>query len=163
MHRIRVSSRPLLAAACLATALAMPTSAITPPGGNGVAKDRGFTLSPPWGFAKSFSMTCGYGCGKHDNIGTQDYFALDFPMPAGEPVYAAAPGRVILAEPLGGGWEPYGNSVMIEHFNGYQTFYAHLDTLAVAVGAEVDTGTQIGMAGQSGSGASTDHLHFVLY
>lgn len=143
--------------------LALPAAGITPPGGNGVAKDRGFTLSPPWGPGKTFSMTCGYGCGKHDNIGTQDHFALDFPMPSGEPIYAAAPGRVILAESLGSGWEPYGISVMIEHFNGYQTFYAHLNSLSVAAGAEVDAGTQIGTAGQSGSGANSDHLHFVLY
>jgi hypothetical protein len=144
-------------------ALAGPAAAITPAGGNGVNKDRGFSLTPPWSHGKTFSMTCGYGCGKHDNVGTQDHFALDISMPGGEPVYAAAAGRVILAEALGGGWEPYGNAVLIDHFNGYMTFYAHLDTLAVAAGTEVDSDTQIGTAGQSGSGASTDHLHFVVY
>lgn len=147
----------------LLLACVLPAAGITAPGGNGVAKDRGLTLTPPWGHGKSFAMTCGYGCGKHDNIGTQDYFALDISMPGGEPLYAAAPGRVLLAEALGGGWEPYGNAVLIEHANGFLTFYAHLDTLTVAAGAEVDTDTQIGTAGQSGSGASTDHLHFVVY
>lgn len=159
--------RRRLSVAGLLLGLALPAAAITPPGGNGLGKDRGFTLSPPWGRGKMFSMTCGFGCGKHDNIGTQDYFALDFPMPGGEPIHAAAPGRVILAEQLGTivgqGWEPYGKSVLIEHFNGYQTFYAHLDTITVAAGQEVDTDTQIGTAGQSGSGATTDHLHFVVY
>lgn len=158
-----------LSLAGLLLTLALPAGAITPPGGNGVAKDRGFTLSPPWGRGKMFSMTCGFGCGKHDNIGTQDHFAMDFPMPSGEPLYAAAPGRVLLAEhlgpnvPAGQAWEPYGISVLIDHFNGYQTFYAHLNTVTVAAGDEVDTDTQIGTAGQSGSGASSDHLHFVVY
>lgn len=157
-----------LSIAGLLLGLAVPLAAITPPGGNGVSKDRGFTLSPPWGRGKSFAMTCGFGCGKHDNIGTQDYFALDISMPGGEPVYAAAPGKVLLAEELGTatplqGWEPYGISVLIEHANGYQTFYAHLNTVTVAAGQEVDTDTQIGTAGQSGSGATTDHLHFVVY
>lgn len=166
MARPRASFVALRASRALALlVLVLPPAAlaITGPGGNGVAKDRGLTLSPPWGPGRMFSMTCGYGCGRHDNIGTQDYFALDFPMPAGEPIFAAAAGRVILAESLGSGWEPYGNSVMIEHVNGYQTFYAHLERIDVAVGDEVDTWTQIGTAGQSGSGATTDHLHFVLY
>lgn len=152
-----------LSIAALLLSLALPAAAITPPGGNGLSKDRGFTLSPPWGRGKTFPMTCGFGCGRHDNIGTQDYFALDFSIPGGEPLYAAAPGRVILAEPLGSGWEPYGKSVLIDHFNGYQTFYAHLDTITVSLNQEVDTDTQIGTVGQSGSGASTDHLHFVVY
>jgi hypothetical protein len=145
---------------CLAAPAAL---AITAPGVHGVAKDRGFTLTPPWARGDSHSMTCGYGCYKHDNDGTQDYFALDFPMPAGTPVYPAAPGRVLLAEDAGGGWEPYGNIVFVQHLNGYQTLYAHLQSLDVSEGDWVDPGAPLGTAGQTGSGASSDHLHFVLY
>ena len=153
----------LLAAVGLTACLAIPSapaSAITPPGSHGVAKDRGFTLTPPWSRGKTFRMTCGYGHYKH--LG-KDYFGLDFPMPLNEPIYAAAPGKVLLAEGLGGGWEPYGNSVFIEHQNGYRTLYAHLNTIDVSVNDYVDNNTQIGTAGQSGSGASSNHLHFVLY
>jgi hypothetical protein len=113
MARPRASFLALRASRALALlVLVLPPAAlaITGPGGNGVAKDRGLTLSPPWGPGRMFTMTCGYGCGRHDNIGTQDYFALDFPMAAGEPIFAAAAGRVILAESLGSGWEPYGTS-----------------------------------------------------
>ena len=136
----------------------------TSPGGNGVAKDRGFTIVPPWARGKTFPVTCGYGCGAHDNDGTQDHFALDFTMPGGEPLYPVAPGTVLLAEDLGSGWEAYGNGVFIDHQNGYQSFYAHLRTpLEVVQGQEVDVDTLIGTVGQTGSGASSDHLHFVLY
>ncbi|MEM9553408.1 MAG: peptidoglycan DD-metalloendopeptidase family protein [Acidobacteriota bacterium] len=143
--------------------LALAEAGVTPPGGNGVAKDIGFTITPPWQRGKSFRNGCGYGCYKHDNIGTQDYFAIDWMLPRHEPVHPIAPGRVILSADLAGGWEPYGNSVMIEHFNGYQSFYAHLETLDVAVGDEVDPDTKLGTAGMSGSGATGVHLHFVLY
>lgn len=153
----------LLLAVGLVSLAPVAEAQITPPGGNGVAKDRGFTITPPWGRNKMYRMTCGYGCGRHDNVGTQDHFALDISMAAGEPIFPVAPGRVVLAEPLGSGWEPYGNSVMIDHQNGYQSFYAHLQDINTMLGAYVDTDTQIGTAGQSGSGASTDHLHFVLY
>lgn len=146
-------------AACL-TIPAVPASAITSPGGNGVAKDRGFTLTPPWSRGETFQMTCGYGHFKHKN---KDYFGLDFPMPLNEPIYAAAPGKVLLAESLGGGWEPLGKSVFIEHQNGYRTLYSHLNTINVSANQWVDRDTQIGTAGQTGSGASTVHLHFVLY
>lgn len=149
----------VLALLCSGIASAAPT----PPGGNGVAKDRGFTIKPPWGPGKSFDIVCGYGCGRHDNIGTQDHFAIDFDMPGGEPVHAIAPGRVLLAERLAGGWEPYGNSVFIEHHNGYQSFYTHLQAISVTAGQDVDVETVIGTVGQSGSGATSDHLHFVLY
>jgi peptidase M23-like protein len=159
----RGSVVPLFVVGLLLVLVPQAGAAITQPGGNGVAKDRGFTITPPWGCGKAFRMTCGYGCGRHDNIGTQDYFALDFPMPAGEPIYPVAPGKVLLAEALGGGWEPYGNAVFIQHQNGYRSFYAHLQSIAVAAGDQVDVDTPIGGAGQSGSGASSDHLHFVLY
>ena len=153
----------LVLAALLALVPGSTEAGITPPGGYGVAKDRGFTIVPPWTRGKIFRMTCGYGCGKHDNVGTQDHFALDITMPAGEPIYPVAPGRVLLAEDLGSGWEPYGNGVFIDHQNGYQSFYAHLLALEVSPGQEVDVDSLLGYAGQSGSGATTDHLHFVLY
>lgn len=155
-----------LAAALAAVPLLVPIPAagsVTDPAGNGVAKDRGFTIVPPWGRGKTFRMTCGYGCFRHDNVGTQDHFALDFPMQSGEPLFPVAPGKVLLSEDLGGGWEPYGNSVFIQHANGYQSFYAHLDQLDVVAGQEVDIDTQIGTAGRSGSGGGSVHLHFVLY
>lgn len=125
------------------------TAGTTSPGANGVAKDRGFTISPPWRRGRSFRNGCGYGCGKHDNIGTQDYFAIDWMMPGGEPVYAIAPGRVVLAARLTGGWEPYGNGVMIQHANDYQSFYAHLDSIDVVVGQEVDADTLRARRGRS--------------
>lgn len=162
-HKIRgLSLAPLL---CLVLSLALAPAPLeaqtTSPGGNGVSKDRGFTLQPPWSPGKSFQITCSYGCGLHDNGGSQDFFALDFPMNRGETIYPAAPGRVIFAETAREGWAGYGNLVMIEHQNDCQSIYAHLDSIAVAENQIVDTSTPLGGAGNSGTGVV--HLHFAMY
>lgn len=153
----------LLATLALLAAAGLAVAGTTPPATYGVAKDRGFTIQPPWARGKTFGISCAYGCLAHNNTGTQDHFALDFSMPGGEPVYPVAPGRVLMAQRLQGGWEPYGNGVYIQHQNGYQSLYAHLASISVTVGQEVDVGTPLGTAGQTGSGATSDHLHFVLY
>ncbi|HSK05665.1 MAG TPA: peptidoglycan DD-metalloendopeptidase family protein [Kofleriaceae bacterium] len=137
----------------------------------GFGKDRGFTLTPPFQRGNSYTITCGYGCGAHDNVGTQDHYALDFDMPTGSPVHPAAPGRVVIAKSSyvpnsHNGFEPYGKFVLIEHPNSYFTMYAHLDSISpgVGVGSWVDIDAPIGKAGMTGAGAhGDDHLHFVLY
>ncbi len=47
---------------------------------------------------------------------------IDLAGPAGQPVYAAADGKIILDEYYGG----YGNSVVIEHSDGWVTLYGHM-------------------------------------
>ena len=144
--------------------LAAPLAAqTTSPGTNGESKARGFSIQPPWSPGKSFQITCGYGCGLHDNGsgGTQDHFALDFPMSLDEPIYPAAPGTVIFADTAQGGWSGYGNLVVIQHQNDYQTLYAHMNRILVFEGQIVDSATQIGGAGNTGTGVI--HLHFAMY
>lgn len=174
LHTIRLRnllSGQLVLATALVAALLLgvplfdtaPLAAQTPPNGNGVSKDRGFSIRPPWSPGRSFQITCGYGCGLHDNGagGTQDHFALDFPMPRDETIYPVAPGRVIFAETAREGWSGYGNLVVVEHQNDYQTIYAHLNRILVAEGQLVDTSTPVGGAGNSGTGVV--HLHFAMY
>lgn len=74
-----------------------------------------------------------------------------------DPVVAAAPGVVSVAEPRG--TSGYGHWVRIDHGNGEQTIYAHLNQVAVAVGQTVDQGTLLGTVGETGN-ASGPHLHF---
>ena len=53
----------------------------------------------------------------------------------------------------------YGNYVIINHGNGYNTLYAHMSSIAVSYGQSVSMGSTIGYAGASGN-VSGPHLHF---
>src|SRR5258708_7845 len=80
---------------------------------------------------------------------------VDFPAPAGTPVYAAQRGRVVLAEPL------YfsGNTVVLDHGLGVYTLYAHFESIAVQAGDLVDTGALLGKVGATGR-VTGPHLHW---
>jgi murein DD-endopeptidase MepM/ murein hydrolase activator NlpD len=80
---------------------------------------------------------------------------VDFPAPAGTPVYAAQRGRVVLAEAL------YfsGNTVVIDHGLGLYTLYAHFESISVQPGDLVDTGALLGKVGATGR-VTGPHLHW---
>jgi len=80
---------------------------------------------------------------------------IDISAPRGTPVLAAAAGEVCYV----GRWSAYGKIVEIDHGNGLVTRYAHLDQYAVAQGAKVAAGEQIGNVGRTGR-ATGAHLHF---
>jgi murein DD-endopeptidase MepM/ murein hydrolase activator NlpD len=88
--------------------------------------------------------------------GDRFHAGIDLLAPAGEPVIAAAPGRVTWAGPRAGGW---GNLVTIKHFAGVRTMYAHLSAVDVRVGEWVAGGTVVGRVGATGD-ATGPHLHF---
>jgi murein DD-endopeptidase MepM/ murein hydrolase activator NlpD len=79
----------------------------------------------------------------------------DFAAPAGTPVQAALPGRVVEAGWKGG----YGRTVRIVHPDGSNTLYAHLSEVAVLTGSPVSQGTIVGKVGSTGL-ATGPHLHF---
>ncbi len=62
-----------------------------------------------------------------------------------------------------GSWNVYcyGNLVVINHGNGYETFYAHLDSVAVYPGQVVEKGQYIGASGNTGC-SSGPHLHYEI-
>ncbi len=84
------------------------------------------------------------------------HLAIDIAAGEGAPVYAADSGVVVFAGPALGG---YGNMVMIDHGNGYQTVYAHLSSVGVRCGGSVGQGGTIGYAGSTGN-STGPHLHF---
>lgn len=96
--------------------------------------------------------------------GISQYFAwyhpgVDLPNRLAPPVVAADGGVIIVA-----GWPDgfgYGNRVMIDHENGYQTLYAHLSNIYVSVGDKVSRGQTIGQMGSTGRSTGT-HLHFEI-
>ncbi|MCR5090338.1 MAG: peptidoglycan DD-metalloendopeptidase family protein [Oscillospiraceae bacterium] len=56
----------------------------------------------------------------------------------------------------------YGNYVIIDHGNGYQTLYAHMSGFAVGSGQSVSQGQTIGYLGSTGRATGT-HLHFEIF
>lgn len=78
----------------------------------------------------------------------------------GPAIAAADGGEVVVA-----GWPDgfgYGNRVVIDHGNGYQTLYAHLSNIYVTVGQTISRGQVIGRMGSTGRSTGT-HLHFEVH
>ena len=82
---------------------------------------------------------------------------VDLAAPTGTPVVASADGVVVVARSSGynGG---YGLYVVVSHSNGTQTLYAHLSSVAVKVGQNVEQGQRIGAVGNTGKSTGS-HLH----
>lgn len=55
----------------------------------------------------------------------------------------------------------YGNVVIVDHHNGYVTYYGHLSRISVSLGQRLEQGTQIGVMGNTGRSTGT-HLHFEI-
>ena len=87
-----------------------------------------------------------------------NHFGIDIDGETGDPVYAGDNGVVVYA-----GWNNwgYGNVVVINHGNGWQTLYAHLDTFYVSCGQSVYQGNTIGTIGTTGNSTGS-HLHFEM-
>lgn len=85
---------------------------------------------------------------------------LDFAMKIGNPVYATGDGVV---ESVKFEFFGYGNSITIKHGFGYETIYAHLNSVKVIEGMKVKRGDCIAESGKSGR-SSGPHLHYeVVY
>ncbi len=82
---------------------------------------------------------------------------IDLISPPGTPVVAVMAGQVARVDTIGG----YGLAVIVDHGNGWQSLYGHLQAVAVRPCMVLQAGGQLGWVGRSGS-ASTDHLHLEL-
>jgi len=85
---------------------------------------------------------------------------IDMRAPGGTAVYPMAPGVVtnVGADPKGG------NIVNIDHGGGVKTYSAHLGTVNVHKGDNVDINTVIGTVGDSGNAKGTwPHVHFQVW
>ncbi|MCQ3972060.1 MAG: hypothetical protein DPW09_01295 [Anaerolineae bacterium] len=92
----------------------------------------------------------------------QDFWSghpgIDIADELGTPVVAADAGYVVSAD-----WDNtgYGYTIVVDHGNGFQTLYAHLQAFYVEVGANVTKGQPLGEMGSSGN-STGPHVHFEI-
>ncbi|MCW3102958.1 MAG: hypothetical protein JWO09_1398 [Bacteroidetes bacterium] len=92
------------------------------------------------------------------NFGWRDstqHNGIDIDLNKGDKVSAAFDGMVRIAKNGGG----FGNVVIIRHYNGLETVYAHLSKIKVKPGQVVVAGQVIGLGGSTGHSTGS-HLHF---
>jgi murein DD-endopeptidase MepM/ murein hydrolase activator NlpD len=155
---VRQSTAPVTPSATPVAPSPSPSKAAPKPTRKATSKPRPKKTSKPrptWVIPmKGAEITSCYG----QRWGTL-HAGIDFAMPAGTPIHAAAAGTVVKAGDAGDG---YGNSVFIDHGNGYLTHYAHQSSLKVTVGEKVSAGGVIGYEGATGD-ATGPHLHFEVH
>lgn len=88
------------------------------------------------------------------------HLGVDFAAPTGRRVWSTADGKIIHRGRKGG----YGNTVIVQHSNGYRSLYAHLSKYrgGQRVGTRVKQGDTIGYVGSTGR-STGPHLHFGMY
>ena len=74
------------------------------------------------------------------------------------PITATAPGVISFTGVRSG----YGNTIEIDHGNGFKTRYAHLAAISVGVGQHIGVGQRIGGMGSTGRSTGT-HLHYEVW
>lgn len=104
----------------------------------------------------SFTVSSRFG-NREDPTGSSGNFhaGIDLAAPGGTPIMAARAGNVVQS-----GFESgAGNYVIIQHDNGYYTYYMHMNAPGIAAGSTVSAGDVIGAVGTTGS-STGNHLHF---
>jgi murein hydrolase activator len=81
---------------------------------------------------------------------------IDIATPVGSNVYAVADGEVALLSFIPG----FGNVLIVNHYNGYRTVYAHLSDVTVAESQKITEGTVIAKSGDTVTGSI---LHFEIW
>ncbi|OGY24097.1 MAG: hypothetical protein A2172_00955 [Candidatus Woykebacteria bacterium RBG_13_40_15] len=84
---------------------------------------------------------------------------IDITAPHGAPIKPLAKGKVVFA-----GWNShgFGNTIIIQSVNGFDSKYAHLSGINVRVGESVGSDAIIGFIGDTGV-TTGPHLHFEVY
>ena len=144
----KVETRPLdgksPAPATTTAAASAPAGATSTPSVPLAAKDDD---DISWGWPASGAVAAGF-----DEVRNK---GMAFSGKAGDPVFAAADGRVMYA---GAGLRGYGNMIIIKHSTNYLTAYAHNQTLLVKEDQVVRKGQKIAEMGSSD--ADSVKLHF---
>ena len=92
------------------------------------------------------------------NFGTRRsryHYGIDIDLNTGDSVFSCFDGVVRIAQYS----TTYGYVVVVRHYNGLETLYAHLSDMKVKPGDEITSGTVVGLGGNTGR-SSGSHLHF---
>ena len=103
------------------------------------------TLSYEWGYRTISSL--GYN--------NKFHYGIDIPAYRGTDIYASKAGKVLIAKYH----SSYGNYILLDHGDGYNTLYAHASKLYVKAGEYVEQGQVIAAVGTTGT-STGNHLHF---
>ncbi|MDP3738760.1 MAG: M23 family metallopeptidase [Hyphomonadaceae bacterium] len=106
-------------------------------------------------------LSSGFGNRKHPILGYNKlHKGTDFAAPRGTPIYAAGNGVIERYGP----YSTFGNYAKIQHANGYETAYAHMNGFAKGLrkGSHVRQGQVIGYVGTTGR-STGPHLHYEVY
>lgn len=144
---------PLLAPAPQEYELDLLTRVTTP-----VTPQRYYTGA--FGLPAAAAMNSPFGTRRSYNGGEATTFhtGADFASAPGAPVFAAAPGKVVLADLL----NIRGNTIVLDHGWGVYTVYCHLSEINIQLGQMAATGQIIGAAGSTGR-ITGPHLHWEVW
>ncbi|MBV8391013.1 MAG: M23 family metallopeptidase [Mucilaginibacter sp.] len=111
----------------------------------------------PMGYPRLSAITSafGYRSNPFDGENAELHPGIDFRGAKGDPVHVTADGSVVFTGWKGG----YGNCIIVQHKNDFQTLYGHLSHIDVRDGQSVKTGDVIGKVGSTGRSTGT-HLHY---
>ena len=91
--------------------------------------------------------------------GTQEFHdGVDIAIPIGTPIVAPRYGYVIAA----GYSTSFGWFLRIAHSDYYETFFAHLNYVPIAIGDRVEQGERVAYSGNTGW-STGPHLHFGMF
>lgn len=134
-----------------------------PPGPEHLALADGFDF--PVGRPDGHGYYDAQSFGENDHLGEDWNGNSGGNTDRGDPVYSIANGVVTFADDLGGGW---GNVVRVAHkyeerghIEYAESFYAHLDEIAVQEGMILRRGSLVGTIGDA-NGHYIAHLHFEM-
>lgn len=119
-------------------------------------------IPPPLRFAAPLAQARITGqFGDTGGIRQRAHRGTDFSARVGTPVLAPADGTVLIATDAYPEGPQYGTVVVLDHGNGWQTLFAHLDATDVQAGQRVRGGQQIARSGSSGR-VTGPHLHMEM-
>ena len=107
---------------------------------------------------ENFEITSPFGYRFHPISGELDFhYGIDLKGEEKSPVFAVQGGVVVVADTH----KSYGKYIVIDHFNGFSTLYAHCSKLIKSEGEKVKKGEKIAVTGKTGE-ATGEHLHFEI-
>ncbi len=117
--------------------------------------EKGFVFPVAYSGFQCVTSYYGYRTGTFSGF----HNGTDFAAYQGTPVYASKTGVVTTAVNS----YLYGNYVIINHGDGFSTYYGHMTQYLVSVGEKVTQGQVIGYVGSTGIYSTGPHLHFGVF